>query len=200
MTHDQSDGKPMAEYGEILLHTREEWRDWLAENHESCRGIWLIYHKKHTGVPRVAYGDAVEEALCFGWIDSTAKRLDDARYMQQYTPRKPSSNWSALNRRRAEALMKAGLVEPAGLARIEEAKKSGAWEKALEDRVDRPMPPELKKALAADAEASANFRRWSPTQRKYMINHVADAKRPETRVRRADKVVALAKSGRRPGT
>jgi uncharacterized protein YdeI (YjbR/CyaY-like superfamily) len=199
MTHDQSDGKTMPEYGEILLHTREEWRDWLAQNHETCPGIWLIYHKKHTGVARVAYDDAVEEALCFGWIDSTAKRLDDARYMQKYTPRKRGSHWSALNRGRAEALMKAGAMEPAGLASIEAAKKNGAWEKALEDRVDRPMPPELKKAMAVDPEAAANFGRWSPTQRKLAIHHVAEAKRPETRDRRAAKLVALARSGKRPG-
>lgn len=199
MARAETDGGTMVEYGEILLHTREEWRDWLAEHHDKCPGIWLIYHKKHTGVPRVAYGDAVEEALCFGWIDSTAKRLDDARYMQKYTPRKESSQWSALNRKRAEAMIAAGLMEPAGLARVEAAKKNGRWEKALEDRVDRPMPPELEAALAGDPEAAANFGRWTPTQRKYLINHVAGAKRPETRERRAEKVVTMARLNRKPG-
>lgn len=189
----------MPEYDEILLHTREEWRDWLAENHATCSGVWLIYHKKHTGIERVAYDDAVEEALCFGWIDSTAKRLDDARYMQMFTPRKARSNWSALNRRRAEALMTAGLMESAGLRQVEVAKENGAWEKALEDRPDRAMPTELEEALEADSEARKNWARWTPTQRKYMINHVAEAKKAETRVRRAAKIVAMARANRKPG-
>ena len=188
------------EYGEILLYTREEWREWLAQNHTTCPGIWLIYHKKHTGVPRVAYDAAVEEALCFGWIDSTVRRLDNARFMQKFTPRNPASMWSAINRRRAEALMAAGLMKPAGLAAVEAGKKSGEWEKALDDRVDRPVPPELEAALAVDPQAAANFRCWSPTQRKYAIHHVVEAKRTETRARRAAKLVALARAGRKPGT
>lgn len=189
----------MPEYDEILLHTRDEWRDWLAANHAESPGVWLIYHKKHTGIARVAYDDAVEEALCFGWIDSTVKRLDDARFMQKFTPRKDASNWSALNRRRAEAMMAAGLMEPAGLRLVEAAKENGAWEKALEDRPDRAVPPELEAALAADAEARKNWARWTPTQRKYMINHVAEAKKVETRERRAKKVVAMARANRKSG-
>jgi len=192
-------GESMAEFEKILLHTRDEWRDWLAANHAGCPGIWLIYHKKHTGVPRVDYDDAVEEALCFGWIDSTVKRLDDARFMQKFTPRKDGSKWSAHNRRRAEELIGSGLMGPAGLAKVEAGKKSGEWDKALEDRVDRPVPPELADALEGDPEAAANFRRWTPTQRKYVINHVAEAKKHETRVRRAAKVVAMARVNKRPG-
>ena len=122
----------MPEYDEILLHTREEWRDWLAENHATRPGVWLIYHKKHTGIERVPYDAAVEEALCYGWIDSTVRRLDDARFMQQFTPRKDRSNWSALNRRRAEELMAAGLMRPAGQRCIDVAKENGQWDKALE--------------------------------------------------------------------
>jgi len=189
----------MAEYDQILLHTRAEWRDWLAVNHASCSGVWLIYHKKHTGVARVAYDDAVEEALCFGWIDSTVKRLDDARFMQKFTPRKDGSNWSALNRRRAEDLMAAGLMRPAGQSCIDVAKKNGEWDKALEDRVDRPVPSELQAELDADAKARANWNRWSPTQRKYMIHHVAEAKKPETRERRAKKVSEMLRLNRKPG-
>jgi len=189
----------MPEYDEILLHTREEWRDWLAENHQSRPGIWLIYHKKHTGIERVAYDAAVEEALCFGWIDSTAKRLDDARYMQTFTPRKDRSNWSALNRRRAEKLLASGMMCPAGQRCIDVAKENGAWERALEDRDDRPEPVELTRALEVDAEARKNWARWTPTQRKYMINHVAEAKKAETRERRAAKVAAMARANRKPG-
>jgi len=189
----------MADYDEILVHTRDEWRDWLAENHADSPGVWLVYHKKHTGVPRVAYEDAVEEAICFGWIDSTVRRLDDARYKQKFTPRRNGSRWSAHNRRRAEAMIAAGRMRPAGRRRVDEAKRTGAWAEALEDHVDRPVPPELAEILAADPEARANFRRWSPTRRKYLVHHVAEAKRPETRARRARKVAEMLRKNVKPG-
>ena len=133
----------MEKLPEIYISTRIDWRDWLAENHASSPGLWLIYYKKHTGVSRVAYEDAVEEALCFGWIDSTVRRLDNQRYCQMFVPRRKKSGWSGHNRRRAEALIKSGAMTAAGMAKIEDARANGAWGKALEDRVDRPVPPEL---------------------------------------------------------
>jgi uncharacterized protein YdeI (YjbR/CyaY-like superfamily) len=189
----------MPEYDEILLHTREEWRDWLAENHATCPGVWLIYHKKHTGVERVAYDAAVEEALCFGWIDSTVKRLDDARFMQKFTPRKAGSNWSAHNRRRAEELMAAGLMREAGRRCVDAARENGEWDKALDDNPDRTVPCELAAALAADPKARAAWNGWTPTQRKYLIHHVAEGKKAETRVRRTERVLKMLREGRKPG-
>jgi len=189
----------MAELPEVYFSERQDWRDWLSAHHADSPGVWLIYFKKHTGTPRVAYEDAVEEAICFGWIDSTVRRLDNQRYAQKFVPRRVRSNWSGHNRRRAEGLMESGAMTPAGMEKIEEARQNGAWEKALADRVDRPVPPELKKALAADKKAAAEFRRLAPAQRKYFVAWVAEAKKSETRVRRADKAIQMLLTGKRPG-
>jgi uncharacterized protein YdeI (YjbR/CyaY-like superfamily) len=161
--------------------------------------VWLVYYKKHTKVPRIAYDDAVEEALCFGWIDSTVRRLDDQRFCQKFVPRRKLSSWSAANRRRAEKLLASGEMTPAGLAKIEAARASGAWDKALKDRVDRPLPVELKKALEKDPKAARELRRWSPTQRKYLVNWVAEAKKEETRRSRAARAVEMLRQGKKPG-
>lgn len=189
----------MEKLPEIYISTRTDWRDWLAENHALSRGVWLVYYKKHTGVARVAYEDAVEEALCFGWIDSTVRRLDNQRYCQMFVPRRKKSGWSGINRRRAEALIKSGAMTAAGMAKIEDARANGAWDKALEDRVDRPIPAELVAALAAEPKARAGMDRLTPTQRKYFIHHVAEAKREETRVRRAARVVEMILAGKKSG-
>ncbi len=184
---------------EIHISSREDWRDWLAENQGDSPGIWLIYYKKHTGFSRIAYDDAVEEAICFGWIDSTVRRLDDQRYAQKFVPRRPRSNWSGHNRARAEKLMASGAMTAAGMVKIEAARENGEWDKALEDRVDRPAPPELDKVLAEDSKAAAEFNRLTPTQRKYFIHWISEAKKQETRERRAAKVRDMLREGKRPG-
>ena len=189
----------MEKFPEIYLENRADWRDWLAENHASSPGVWLIYSKKHTCVARVSNDHAVEEALCFGWIDRTVKRMDNQRDCQWVAPRRRTSGWSALNRRRAEALMASGAMMAAGLDKIEEARANGNWDKALEDRVDRPVPPELTAALSSEPRAEAGFNRLTPTQRKYLVNHVARAKKEETRQRRAARVVEMILSGKKPG-
>lgn len=189
----------MEKLPEIYLSERPDWRDWLAENHQASRGVWLIYYKKHTGVARVSYDDAVEEALCFGWIDSTVRRLDNQRFCQMFMPRRKRSGWSGLNRRRAEQLMASGAMTPAGMEKIEAARANGEWDKALEDRVDRPVPPELEKVLEADAKVRAGFNRLTPTQRKYFIAWVAGAKKPETRERRATRVGEMVLAGKKWG-
>ena len=189
----------MEKLPEIYLSERQDWRDWLATHHADSPGVWLIYYKKHTGIARIAYDDAVEEALCFGWIDSTVRRLDNQRFCQKFVPRRARSSWSFLNRVRAEKLMASGDMTPAGMEKIEAARASGEWDKALQDRVDRPVPPEMKKALDADARAAAEFRRLTPTQRKYFVGWVAKAKKPETRERRAAKAVELLREGKRLG-
>jgi uncharacterized protein YdeI (YjbR/CyaY-like superfamily) len=184
---------------EIYISERDDWRDWLAENHDASPGVWLIYYKKHTGIARIAYDDAVEEALCFGWIDSTVRRLDNQRYAQKFVPRRPKSNWSSHNRARAEKLMASGAMAKPGLKKIEAARETGAWDRALEDRVDRPVPPELERVLAADPKAAAEFARLAPTARKYLINWISGAKRQETRDRRAAKAVDRMREGKNPG-
>ena len=189
----------MKDVPEFHAPDRDDWRDWLAANHASCPGVWLVYYKKHTGVATVDYAASVEEALCFGWIDTTMRRLDDQRYVRKFTPRRARSQWSLLNRRRAEKMMAAGLMTPAGMQEIERARAEGAWDRALEDRVDRPVPVELAEALAGDRVAAANFRRFTPTQRKYLINWVASAKKEATRLSRAAKAVVMCRENRRPG-
>ena len=113
----------------IYLSTREEWRKWLQKHHQSATEIWLIYYKKHTGKPRVAYDEAVEEALCFGWIDSLIKRIDDETFCQKFTPRKDNSTWSDINKKRVLKLQKQGLMSAAGVKAVEAGKKSGEWHK-----------------------------------------------------------------------
>jgi uncharacterized protein YdeI (YjbR/CyaY-like superfamily) len=184
---------------EIYLSRRNDWRDWLAENNATCPGVWLVYYKKHTGIDTIAYADAVEEALCFGWIDTTVRRLDNQRYCQKFMPRRKKGGWSGHNRRRAEELIASGAMTAAGMAKIEDARANGAWDKALEDRVDRPVPPELADALANEPKAAVALDRLTPSQRKLFVNWVADAKREETRVRRSARVVENLLAGKKPG-
>lgn len=183
---------------EETLHvtTRAKWRRWLQKNAARSSGIWLIYHKKHTDQPRIPYDDAVEEAICFGWIDSTVRRLDDERFMQLFLPRRRTgSNWSPTNRRRAEKMLAAGLVQPAGLARIEEARQNGAWEQALADTTDLEMPDELAAALKAEPRARTAFDALSAGKRRNFMGWVGVARKPETRERRAAEAVQRLKKG-----
>jgi len=125
----------MGELRRVRPKSRQAWRDWLEKNHASSGGVWLVYAKKHSGLPSLTYNDAVEEALCFGWIDSKVNPIDDRFYMQVFTPRKPWSAWSALNKTRVKRLVAAGRMTVAGAAAIKVAKKSGAWDAGF-----RPKP------------------------------------------------------------
>jgi uncharacterized protein YdeI (YjbR/CyaY-like superfamily) len=184
---------------QLYLTDRKEWRTWLSKNYDTATEIWLIYHKKHTGKPRIPYDDAVEEALCFGWIDSTVKRLDDERYMQKYTPRKPRSVWSEANKARAEKMIKAGRMTDAGLARIKDAKRSGEWKRSAMRGLPDRIPPDLRRALAANKIAERNFSDLAPSYRKHYIGWISSAKRDETRQRRINKVVKMAADNKKPG-
>jgi uncharacterized protein YdeI (YjbR/CyaY-like superfamily) len=120
--------------------TRAEWRAWLEQHHAQTEGVWLISYKKSTGKPRVEYNEAVEEALCFGWVDSKPNKLDDERSMLWFAPRKPGSGWSRLNKERVERMMAAGLMTPAGLEKVEAAKQDGSWN-ALDAIEALDIPP-----------------------------------------------------------
>jgi uncharacterized protein YdeI (YjbR/CyaY-like superfamily) len=186
---------------ETPLHfeTRKAWRAWLARNHARVAGIWMLYYKKHTGRLSLAYADAVEEALCFGWIDGKIRRLDGATYMQRYTPRSERSIWSELNRRRAQRMIRRGLMTAAGLVKIRAAKKSGAWEQATRPRRPPTLPTDLRRALAQQPEAQEHFRAFAPSYRTLFIYWVASAKKPDTRARRIARVVEMAAANRKPG-
>jgi uncharacterized protein YdeI (YjbR/CyaY-like superfamily) len=177
---------------------RKEWRDWLQSNHEISPGMWLVSYKKATGKPALTYDDIVEEALCFGWIDSVAGRVDDERTMLLITPRKPKSGWSRSNKERIERLAAQGLLAPAGIAAIERARSNGSWE-ALDASEDMVMPEDLAAALAKDGQASNYFEKFPPSTKKAIYQQVNAAKRPETREKRVTEVVRLAHDNRRFG-
>jgi uncharacterized protein YdeI (YjbR/CyaY-like superfamily) len=168
-----------------------DWRAWLQAHHETRQSIWLIYHKKHTGVPSLTWSQAVDEALCFGWIDSQAKPIDADRYQQFFCRRKPGSAWSRVNKEKITRLTAAGLMAPAGLARIEAAKQNGSW--TLLDEVEAlVIPPDLAAALHARPGASGFFNSLSKTDKRNMLQWLVLAKRPETRQKRLAEIAELA--------
>jgi uncharacterized protein YdeI (YjbR/CyaY-like superfamily) len=170
------------EFPRVRPKSRKAWRKWLEKNHASSRGVWLVYAKKHTRLPSLTYNDAVEEALCFGWIDSKINPIDDAFYMQVFTPRKVKSGWSALNKGRVERLMTAGLMTAAGLEAVKAAKGSGTWN-ATKHVEELTIPPDLEKAIKANPDASRYWVSYSASRRKSVLYRLAGAKRPETRAR-----------------
>ncbi len=171
--------------------TRADWRDWLAKHHDSAAGVWFVYYRKATARPRLSFDDAVEEALCFGWIDSVQRALDAERTMLRFSPRKPRSGWSRVNKERVDRLIARGLMASPGLAKIDAAKRDGSWN-AL-DAVERlDVPPDLKKALAANPAAAHNFEAFPPSSKKIILTWIANAKRPDTRKKRVAETVRQA--------
>jgi uncharacterized protein YdeI (YjbR/CyaY-like superfamily) len=175
--------------GLLLAVTREEWRSWLARNHNSQQEIWLVYHKKHTGQPSIPYDDAVEEALCFGWIDSIVRRLDNDRYIQKFTPRRPDSQWSDLNRRRFDRLVREGKMTEAGLARAPGPAVAKAPKPSLKGYDS--VPAYIAARLEKNDRAWRNFQSMAPSERRRYIFWIDSAKREETRSRRLAEAVTL---------
>lgn len=177
----------------LHITDRKQWRAWLKENHRKKKEIWLIYFKKHTGKPRIPYNDAVEEALCFGWIDSTVKRIDDERYAQKYTPRNKKSIWSESNIKRAKKMTKARKMTKAGRELFKSAMKDGQQSSRPKVvPVQLSAPGDLKKALSGNKKAQENFANFSPSCKKRYIFWILDAKKKETREKRIKRVVKLA--------
>lgn len=171
--------------------SRAEWRKWLEENHTRNEGVWLIMYKKGTGKPRVDYAEAVEEALCFGWIDSKGNKLDDERSMLWMAPRKPKTGWSKLNKERIEKLIKSGLMTSAGLAKINAAKKDGTWN-ALDAIEALEIPPDLAKAFSKNKTAREYFDAFPRSVKRGILEWIASAKKPETRANRIEETVTKA--------
>jgi uncharacterized protein YdeI (YjbR/CyaY-like superfamily) len=178
----------MSELRRVRPRSRKAWREWLEKNHASSNGVWLVYAKKSSGIPSLTYNDAVEEALCFGWIDSKINPIDESYYMQVFTPRKPQSAWSALNKTRVDRLLADGLMTAAGRAAVETAKQSGAWD-AMKHVEELTIPPDLEKAIRANPDARRNWVTYSPSRRKGVLYRLAGAKRPETRARYLKEIV-----------
>ena len=183
-------------YPQTQPASRAAWRQWLAAHHASSPGVWLVYAKKGSGLPSLSYAEAVEEALCFGWIDSHPRKLDAERSQLLFTPRQPRSGWSKVNKERLQRLEAAGLLMPAGLAAIARAKENGAWE-SLDAAEAGLVPDDLATALAANAAAARHFASFSPSSRKQLLTWVLAAKRPETRARRVADTVRMAALGKR---
>lgn len=179
--------------------SRSEWRKWLEQNHAKEKEVWLIHYKKGSGKPTLSHDEALEEALCFGWIDGKTRSIDEERFTFRYSPRKTRSRWSKTNKDKAERLIKEGKMTPAGLAKIEEAKKSGAWDNAYVNKIIEGIPLDLESALSSNKDAWNNFQRFANGYRNLYIRWVNDAKTTETRKRRIAEVVARSSINKKPG-
>jgi len=184
---------------QLYVADREQWRKWLSENHDKEAGIWLVFYKKETSKLSIEYEAAVEEALCFGWIDSIIKKIDAEKYARKFTPRSDKSRWSQLNKKRADKMVKQGRMTKIGLAKIKAAKKSGLWDKNSRPEISLDIPPEFAKALARNKKAKENFDKLAPSYRRHYIGWINVAKRQETKKRRIDESIALLEKGQRLG-
>jgi uncharacterized protein YdeI (YjbR/CyaY-like superfamily) len=179
----------------MAFSSRSDWAAWLAEHHADSEGLWLKFAKKDSGVDSVTYAEAVEVALCHGWIDGQAAALDDAHWLQRFTPRRARSRWSRINRDRATALIERGEMAPAGLAEVERAKADGRWERAYDSPKTAGVPADLRAALDAEPAAAAFFEGLDSNNRYAILHRIQNAKKPETRARRIEQFVAMCSRG-----
>jgi uncharacterized protein YdeI (YjbR/CyaY-like superfamily) len=175
----------------VQVESRREWRRWLEENHTRPDGVWIVTFKKHCGEKHLSYGHVVEEALCFGWIDSLGRKLDKDRSMLWMSPRKPGSGWSKLNKERIERMIDTGLMTPAGLAKIEAAKQDGSWQ-ALDVIETLEIPDDLEAAFSLYNSARHNFNAFPRSAKRAILEWIANAKKPETRAGRIEETARLA--------
>ena len=170
---------------------QQAWRDWLADHHRSEDHVWLIIYKKESNIPSVYYSEAVDEALCFGWVDSKPNARDDESYYQFFAPRNPKSNWSKLNKQKVERLLKEGKMAPAGLALIKQAKENGSWN-ALDEVDNLVIPEDLQAALQQVPQAEHYFDTFPPSSKKTILEWIYNAKKKETREKRIAETAKLA--------
>jgi uncharacterized protein YdeI (YjbR/CyaY-like superfamily) len=179
----------------LLFPTAADLETWLEENHASCDGLWLKIAKKGAAEPSVSYAEALELALCFGWIDSQKRGFDEQHFLQRFTPRRPRGRWSRINREKAEELIAAGRVRPAGMGEIGAAKADGRWEAAYEGQRTAKAPDDLQRELDASPAAREFFAGLDSANRYAIVYRLNDAKKPETRQRRLRKFVAMLERG-----
>jgi len=183
----------------LLFKNRKEWRSWLEKNHMKLDEVWLIHYKKSSSKKNLTHFDAVEEAICFGWIDSKLKKIDEERFILRYSPRKPRSVWSKINKENAEKMISLGKMMPVGFEKIEEAKKQGYWDTAYTNLEKERMPSDLKKALIMNKTAWNNFQHFANSYRNMYIGWVKNAKTDETRKKRISEVVKRSLNNKKPG-
>ena len=171
--------------------TVESWRNWLEENHQAEKAVWLIIYRKNGSVPSVQYSEAVDEALCFGWIDSKPNKRDEQSYYQYFSQRNPKSNWSKVNKEKIARLMSAGKMAPTGLEMVELAKKSGTWT-ALDEVEKGIVPDDLKALFDQHPQAWEYWQAFPPSTKRGILEWIQNAKRPETRQKRINETVEKA--------
>ena len=179
----------------LSFASQAEFAAWLDGNHAASDGIWLKFAKKGTGVPTVVYAEALEVALCFGWIDGQVKKVDDVHYMQRWTPRRARSKWSKRNCGKAQELIASGAMRPAGLAEVERAKADGRWDAAYDAPSTASVPDDLQAELDRDPEAAEFFATLSKQNRYAILYRLQDAKKPETRARRLAQFMDMLRRG-----
>lgn len=183
------------ELAELLVPDAAAWRDWLSEYHDELPGVWLVLHKKGGDVTELTYDQALDEALCFGWIDGQVGRRDAGSYRQRFTPRRPKGAWSARNVAHVARLTAAGLMQPAGLAAVAAAQADGRWQAAYAGPAESVLPEDFAAAIAADAAARATYDRLTSANRYALIYRLQSVKRPETRARKIGEFVAMLARG-----
>lgn len=175
----------------MTFETQRDWEAWLGEHHADAPGVWLKIAKKDAGIPSVTYAEALDGALCYGWIDGQKAAFDATYWLQRFTPRRPKSIWSRVNCEKATALIASGRMQPAGLRQVELAKGDGRWESAYEPQSARTIPDDLQRALDANQEAKAFFGTLDSANRYAVLFRIQTAKKPETRAARIEKFVAM---------
>lgn len=187
----------MSEIETFYPENKQQWRLWLSKNHSQKEAVWLIFYEKNANKPTVTWSDAVDEALCFGWIDSIKKKLDEERSIQFFSKRKPKSTWSKINKEKIQKLIEAGQMTQAGLNCIEIAKQNGSWE-ILDSVEELTIPKDLEIELKSKANAMDFFLSLSKSIRKAMLQWLVLAKRPETRQKRIAEIAELAEQKQKP--
>jgi uncharacterized protein YdeI (YjbR/CyaY-like superfamily) len=189
--------KTLGELPIAVFERVKEWETWLAKHHRSSRGVWIRMAKKATGLPSITHPDALDVALCYGWIDGTRQGESDTAFLQKFCPRAKRSTWSKINREKVQALIEAGRMQPAGLAEIERAKADGRWDAAYDSQRNMQLPPDLEAALAAKPRAQAEFAKLDSRNRFAILFRTQQAKKPETRAKRIAEFVAMLARGER---
>jgi uncharacterized protein YdeI (YjbR/CyaY-like superfamily) len=175
--------------------SKTKWAEWLAKQHDKSAGVWLKLAKKDSGIPSVTYEEALDVALCYGWIDGQKKSFDDKYWLQKFTPRGPKSIWSKINTEKAERLIAAGEMQLAGLKAVEDAKKDGRWEAAYASQKNITVPEDFQAALEKNKKAKASFAKLKSSERYSVLFRIHNAKKPETRARRIQQFVEMLERG-----
>lgn len=181
----------------VPFASRDAWAAWLEERHATSDGLWLKLAKKGSGIDTVTYPQAVEVALCYGWIDGQVRKFDESYWLQRFTPRRTRSKWSKINRQRAIELIEKGEMKPAGLREVERARADGRWDAAYDAQSTAQVPEDLRRALEKNEAAREFFARLNSANRYAILYQIQDAKKPETRARRIAKYVAMLGEGKK---